>query len=392
MEMKPINEKADTADNDSHPYISSTVLLFGAFIVVEQCLLLRKHLLTPPLFVSFSLELFLIFLFFIRPKIGSRLESVLISIEQLAPFPTPSSSLLMLLYASFVNSYFSAKKGLLLGIIAILCTCISGFLFPFSVMGKGGCLSFSLLIALFVCCGTIFKIWKAKEVHSHDEAFTQYNLTIARYLHDHIANNLSAIILATESKDSMQQTDLDTVQKMATAALFQTREAIRALEYVEKSESKAFTFVHHSSNSSATEELEEFIKEHQELLHALGFDGQIFFSNSDSSTLTEAETPFIRNLLTELFGNIVKHSNADDRYYMIISIDDQNCYIEMTDSPSQDKTGVVNNGSGLSYYQKKILEMKGSFHINSKKHSWSICISLPLNGRWTHSYFFPQNH
>lgn len=78
---------------------------------------------------------------------------------------------------------------------------------------------------------------------------------------------------------------------MATAALFQTREAIRALEYVEKSESKAFTFVHHSSNSSATEELEEFIKEHQELLHALGFDGQIFFSNSDSSTLTEAETP-----------------------------------------------------------------------------------------------------
>lgn len=110
MEMKPINEKADTADNDSHPYISSTVLLFGAFIVVEQCLLLRKHLLTPPIFVSFSLELFLIFLFFIRPKIGSRLESVLISIEQLAPFPTPSSSLLMLLYASFVNSYFSAKR------------------------------------------------------------------------------------------------------------------------------------------------------------------------------------------------------------------------------------------------------------------------------------------
>lgn len=302
-------------------------------------------------------------------------------ISHISIYNFPSSQFIIVFIAIIILGFYRTAQSLLASALGITVQCIDYYLYH----------TYNIPSLIFLCLCTLLSpcIGIAWRYHQHAEHVEknlqkiQYNITLARRLHDSVANDLTTINMAINTYKSQIQTMnlsatdvLDIIQARATHAFDITQQVIRQLDNQTTPETD-----NKKERSFTSDSLRSVITTHESSLQQLGYSGKTILSITPCA-IDIYTYDLLRDLMDELYTGILRHADKNSQYVISFHITQFSIHITLCDtinfSESHKPDYSASTGTGIQRHKKEIEQRGGKVTVSSSNNEWMIDISLPL--------------
>lgn len=360
-----------------------------------------------PLFLLYSLELisgyYHQFTVFSIIFICAELCSIVLFIQ----FPYTGSIIIIILWITAVSikpvlPYSFVFAGLsatvILGYINIP-SAISILLFATSILffqphtDKSALVMFDTTFLTLAIIGCAIRLHQNQKRAINQLTIHKWKEEIAEELHDIVCNDLTYAIhqinlLKNENPNSQRNPEI-----AENMALLDIRDSL--IEALSCSRT-AITTLRKDDGSCSTSEIDittiniiELLEQERMKLAKAGFDGIIAADGSDNLTTTPGKSIIIKQLIKEIFGNILKHADPSHGYVITAYVNASTLHISASDTPllknstskhPQDNAtnNQFGNGTGIHSYQTRLAALGGELSISASDDQWTLEAAIPL--------------
>lgn len=228
------------------------------------------------------------------------------------------------------------------------------------------------LCYLTILAITLLARWRTASITETKKSFSnmnrEKNRAIASILHDSVTNDLSYIAALSTTHTVDDNDSWDTIAQ-------KTRDASQSIHNIANiliNESDAINRKHN--------ELQNVIKQQEDLLTRTGFKGHIKVDNYiDNILVDEKIKRELYYLIIELATNIIKHADCAFKYYINISFSSK--YIEITQTniiKGDNETGEDDFGLGLKNHKHNISILGGILRYSIEEKTWVLYAQVPI--------------
>lgn len=364
-----------------------------------------------PLFLLYSLELisgyYHQFTVFSIVFICTELCSIVLFIQ----FPYTGSIIIIILWItaisikpalpySFVFAGLSAT--VILGYINIpsaisILLPAAGILFFQPHTDKSALVMFGTTFLALAIIGCVIRLHQDQKRAINQLTIHKWKEEIAEELHDIVCNDLTYAIHQIDLLKDENPSSQRTPEIAENTTLFDIRDSL--VEALSCSRAAITTLRKDDDGCSAsgidaiTIDVIELLEQERTKLAKAGFDGIIAADGSDSLTTTPSRGIIIKQLIREIFGNILKHADPSRGYVITAHISTNALHISASDTPllknststhtskhpqanaANDQFG---NGTGIRSYQTRLAALGGELSISASDDQWTLEVSVPL--------------
>ncbi|TPF96574.1 hypothetical protein EP30_06755 [Bifidobacterium sp. UTCIF-39] len=232
-----------------------------------------------------------------------------------------------------------------------------------------------------------------------------------RQMHDYVANDLSAILAVVDvARHGERRPALDDIASMGEDALIRVREIIALLRNDVGSSAPARMYASeflvpfwrilpdgrvYDTTAVRLDDVRDLVDAQQTLLQSLGFEGIVFVADESDAEI-DGDLTLVRDLLREIFGNILKYADRESGYTMSVMVERQSIRVRVSDTPicvRRGDTAVVKNknrsgrdpdagnavGGGLADYERRVNAVGGYWRCSLSAEEWSLDALVPLS-------------
>lgn len=126
-------------------------------------------------------------------------------------------------------------------------------------------------------------------------------------------------------------------------------------------------------------DLREAVERREAELSALGWDGTVLCTITDPSAPSARASALTNALIDEVFGNIARHAAQADGYFFSLMENAGGITVSTSDTPLPDDHQADDEGgsTGLARLRSRILDMGGTFEVESDPGCFSLLASIP---------------
>ena len=255
---------------------------------------------------------------------------------------------------------------------------------------------FSTTFLALAIIGRVIRLHQDQKRAINQLAIHKWKEEIAEELHDIVCNDLTYAIhqidlLKIEKTNSQgnpeiaENTALLDIRDSLVEALRCSRTAITTLRKDDDGYST-------SEIDIVTINLTELLEQERMKLAKAGFEGIIAADGSDNLATTPSRSIIIKQLIREIFGNILKHADPSRGYVITAHVNANTLHISASDTPlfknntsthaSKPPANTINeqfgNGTGIRSYQTRLATLGGELSISASDDQWTLEATIPL--------------
>ena len=252
---------------------------------------------------------------------------------------------------------------------------------------------FSTTFLALAIIGRVIRLHQDQTRAINQLAIHKWKEEIAEELHDIVCNDLTYAIhqidlLKIEKTNSQgnpeiaENTALLDIRDSLVEALRCSRTAITTLRKDDDGYST-------SEIDIVTINLTELLEQERMKLAKAGFEGIIAADGSDNLATTPSRSIIIKQLIREIFGNILKHADPSHGYVITAYVNASTLHISASDTPllknstskhPQDNAtnNQFGNGTGIRSYQTRLAALDGELSASASDDQWTLEAAIPL--------------
>lgn len=378
--------------NHSLPRKLSLCIAFPLFLLYSLELISGYyHQFTVFSIVFICIELCSIVLFIQFPYTGSIIIIILwitaISIKPALPY----SFVFAGLSATVILGYINIPSA-----ISILLP-VTGILFFQPHTDKSALVMFSTTFLALAIIGRVIRLHQDQKRAINQLAIHKWKEEIAEELHDIVCNDLTYAIHQIDLLKIEKTNSQGNPEIAENTALLDIRDSL--VEALRCSRTAITTLRKDDDGCSASEidivtiNLTELLEQERMKLAKAGFEGIIAADGSDNLATTPSRSIIIKQLIREIFGNILKHADPSRGYVITAHANANTLHISASDTPlfknststhasKPPQVNTINeqfgNGTGIRSYQTRLATLGGELSISASDDQWTLEAAIPL--------------